>query len=77
MRKENIFLVCKYCSSNLGFCKLGKIELSPRGAGKVKEGQFVNVKFDNFPYMEYGISVFLSKLKKNILSPRFFKSELT
>jgi HlyD family secretion protein len=34
---------------------IGKIELPPRGAGKVKEGQFVNVKFDNFPYMEYGM----------------------
>ena len=34
---------------------IGKIELPPRGAGKVKEGQFVNVKFDNFPHMEYGM----------------------
>jgi HlyD family secretion protein len=34
---------------------IGKIELPPRGAGKVKEGQFVNVKFDNYPYMEYGM----------------------
>ena len=34
---------------------IGKIELPPRGAGKVKEGQFVNVKFDNYPHMEYGM----------------------
>jgi len=34
---------------------IGKIELPPRGAGKVKDGQFVNVKFDNYPYMEYGM----------------------
>lgn len=34
---------------------IGKILLPPQGAGKVKEGQTVNVKFDNFPYMEYGI----------------------
>ena len=34
---------------------IGKIELPPRGAGKVKEGQFVNIKFDNYPHMEYGM----------------------
>jgi HlyD family secretion protein len=34
---------------------VGKILLPPKGAGKVKEGQFVNVKFDNFPYMEFGM----------------------
>jgi len=34
---------------------IGKIELPPRGAGKVKERQFVNVKFDNYPHMEYGM----------------------
>ena len=34
---------------------IGKIELPPRGAGKVKEGQYVNVKFDNYPYLEYGM----------------------
>ena len=33
----------------------GKILLPPQGAGKVKEGQMVNVKFDNFPYMEFGM----------------------
>jgi len=34
---------------------VGRILLPPRGAGKVKEGQMVNVKFDNFPYMEFGM----------------------
>ncbi|MDR2692300.1 MAG: HlyD family secretion protein, partial [Dysgonamonadaceae bacterium] len=34
---------------------IGKIYLPPQGAGKVKEGRTVNVKFDNFPYMEYGM----------------------
>jgi multidrug efflux pump subunit AcrA (membrane-fusion protein) len=33
----------------------GKILLPPQGAGKVKEGQMVNVKFDNFPHMEFGM----------------------
>jgi len=29
--------------------------LPTQGAGKVKIGQMVNVKLDNFPYMEYGV----------------------
>ncbi|MCL2097444.1 MAG: HlyD family efflux transporter periplasmic adaptor subunit [Bacteroidales bacterium] len=33
----------------------GKIYLPPQGAGKVKVGQTVNVKLDNFPYLEYGM----------------------
>lgn len=33
----------------------GKIYLPTQGAGKVKIGQMVNVKLDNFPYMEYGV----------------------
>jgi len=34
---------------------IGKILLPLQGAGKVKVGQTVNVKFDNYPYMEYGL----------------------
>ena len=34
---------------------IGKVELQVRGSGKVKEGQSVNVKFDNYPYMEFGM----------------------
>ena len=34
---------------------VGKITLPPLGAGKVKVGQSVNVKLENYPYMEYGI----------------------
>ncbi len=33
---------------------VGKIQLSPQGAGKVKIGQNVNVKLDHFPFLEYG-----------------------
>ncbi len=33
----------------------GRVELPIRGSGKVKVGQKVNVKFDNYPYMEYGM----------------------
>lgn len=34
---------------------VGRILLPQRGAGKVKVGQTINVKFDNFPYLEYGL----------------------
>ena len=34
---------------------IGRVSLPLRGAGKVKPGQLVNVRFDNFPHMEYGM----------------------
>jgi multidrug resistance efflux pump len=34
---------------------IGKINLSIKGAGKVKTGQRVNIKFENYPYMEFGM----------------------
>jgi HlyD family secretion protein len=34
---------------------VGKILLPLQGAGKVKKGQMVNVKFANYPHMEYGM----------------------
>ena len=34
---------------------IGKILLPSQGAGKVKAGQMANVKFDSYPYMEYGM----------------------
>ena len=34
---------------------IGKILLPSQGAGKVKAGQIANVKFDSYPYMEYGM----------------------
>lgn len=33
---------------------IGKLQLPIEGAGKVKTGQLVNIKFNSFPYMEYG-----------------------
>ena len=41
----------------------GKLYLSQRGAGKVKEGQKVDIKLDDYPYMEFGfIQVTLSSI---------------
>ena len=34
---------------------IGKVEIPAVGVGKVKLGQTVNIKFDNFPYMEFGL----------------------
>ncbi len=34
---------------------LGKISLPTAGAGKVKLGDQVNIQFDNFPHLEYGM----------------------
>ena len=34
---------------------IGRVSLPLKGAGKVEPGQLVNVRFDNFPYMEYGM----------------------
>ncbi len=34
---------------------VGRVKLPIRGSGKVKPGLRVNIKFDNYPYMEYGM----------------------
>jgi multidrug resistance efflux pump len=34
---------------------IGRLTLPLKGAGKVRSGQRVNIRFDNFPYMEYGM----------------------
>ena len=36
---------------------IGRVGVPLRGAGKVMPGQRVNIHFDNFPYMEYGVVV--------------------
>jgi len=56
---------------------VGKVELPVRGSGKVKEGLDVNVKFDNYPYMEYGLV--RGKVKSVSLVPEdsFYMVEIT
>lgn len=34
---------------------IGKVSLPLKGSGKVKQNQQVNVKFDNYPYVEFGL----------------------
>jgi HlyD family secretion protein len=44
---------------------IGKIKLAFAGAGKVELDQSVNIKFTNYPYMEYGM---VKGIIKNISS---------
>jgi len=48
---EVVFTIVPFHESKI----IGRVSLPLRGAGKVKPGQRVNIRFDNFPYMEYGI----------------------
>jgi len=48
---KNVFTVVPKTVGEL----IGKVELPVRGSGKVEPGLNVNVKFDNYPYMEYGL----------------------
>ncbi len=47
---------------------VGKVELPIRGSGKVEPGHKVIVKFDSYPYQEYGVIV--GKVKKKSLLPK-------
>lgn len=49
-KDEIVFSVIPEIKSQI----IGRISLQVRGAGKVAVGQPVNIRFDNFPYMEYG-----------------------
>lgn len=48
---EVVFTVVPFHESRI----IGRVSLPLRGAGTVKAGQLVNIQFDNFPYMEYGM----------------------
>ena len=47
---QQVFMIIPEGKSEI----IGKAELAIKGAGKVIPGQYVNVKIDNFPHMEYG-----------------------
>ena len=46
---------------------IGKVQLAFQGVGKVKEGQFTNIQFANYPYMEFGMVK--GKVKSISLAP--------
>lgn len=55
---------------------IGKVVLPLRGSGKVKVGQQVNIKFANFPHMDYGIVTGIIKSKSLVASDNFYSLEV-
>jgi multidrug resistance efflux pump len=60
----------------------GIIQLPMQGAGKVKKGQSVNIKINNYPYMEYGMvrarvkSISLVPVESNYILEIYFPEGL-
>jgi len=56
---------------------IGKVALPVAGSGKIKTGMDVNIKFDNYPYMEYGMVK--GKVRNISLVPEdnFYMAEVT
>jgi len=55
---------------------IGKVVLPIRGSGKVKIGQKVNIKFTNYPYMDYGMVTGIIKSKSLVASDNFYSLEV-
>jgi len=55
---------------------IGKVVLPIRGSGKVKVGQRVNIKFANYPHMDYGIVWGVIKSKSLVASDNFYSMEV-
>ena len=55
---------------------IGKVVMPIRGSGKVKIGQRVNIKFANFPHMDYGIVTGVIKSKSLVASDNFYSLEV-
>jgi len=55
---------------------IGKVVMPIRGSGKVKLGQRVNIKFANFPHMDYGIVTGIIKSKSLVSADNFYSLEV-
>jgi HlyD family secretion protein len=55
---------------------IGKVVMPIRGSGKVKVGQRVNIKFANFPHMDYGIVTGIIKSKSLVSADNFYSLEV-
>ena len=55
---------------------VGKVVLPIRGSGKVKVGQNVNIKFFNYPYVEYGMVRGVIKSKSLVASDNNYALEV-
>jgi len=55
---------------------IGKVVLPIAGSGKVKVGQHVNIKFQNYPYVEYGMVRGVVTSKSLIASDNYYSLEV-
>ena len=56
---------------------IGKINLSIKGAGKVRTGQRVNIKFENYPYMEFGMVQGVITTISQVPNQNYYTAEVT
>ena len=56
---------------------IGRASLQIEGSGKVKPGQKVNIKFSNFPYMEFGIVKGIVKSISLVPDDKAYSVEIT
>jgi multidrug resistance efflux pump len=56
---------------------VGKLVLSIQGSGKVKLGQKVNIKFSNYPHMEYGMVRGIIKSKSLVPADNVYMVEVS
>lgn len=56
---------------------IGKVVLPVQGSGKVETGQKVNIKFANYPYMEYGMVRGIIKSKSLIAADNHYHLEVS
>ena len=55
---------------------IGKVHLTFQGAGKVKEGQFANIQFANYPYMEFGMVKGIIKSISLVPNNNYYTAEI-
>jgi len=56
---------------------IGKLKLPMQGSGKVKVGQKVNIKFSNYPHMEYGMVRGIIKSKSMVPADNAYLVEVS
>lgn len=55
---------------------IGRLQLPVQGSGKVEVGQRINIKLDNFPYMDYGMVEGVITSKSLIAADNFYSLEV-
>ncbi|MBE9491968.1 MAG: HlyD family efflux transporter periplasmic adaptor subunit, partial [Bacteroidetes bacterium] len=70
---EKVISIVPYDSTNI----IGKMLMPIRGSGKVKTGQKVNIKFFNYPYMEFGMVTGIIKNISQIPANNTYAVEVT